>query len=164
MGSAAVQGRLWGMRARDHAAGLLALLASRRGAQVTTRDASAPLLALARARLPGADVREGDREALPFADAAVAAVTTVNSSVYAAAMAAAARKLARVARPGGRVVVIAWGPPERCAFLAAVLPAPGAADAAPAARRPTRRAGRPGGAGCAGGRPARRGSARGEGG
>jgi SAM-dependent methyltransferase len=32
------------------------------------------------------------------------------------------RELARVVRPGGRVVVTAWGPPERCQFLAAVMP------------------------------------------
>src|SRR5919202_2128530 len=99
MGSATVQGQLWGMHARDFAvyleqvglplfgaaldaahvtagtrlldagcgAGLLALLASLRGAQVTALDASAPLLTIARERLPAADVREGDLEALPFA-------------------------------------------------------------------------------------------------
>jgi SAM-dependent methyltransferase len=157
MGSATVQGQLWGKQARDFAiyleqtglpvagavldaarvtcgtrlldagcgAGLLALLASLRGARVAALDASAALLAIARERLPGADVREGDLEALPFADASFDAVTAVNSLFYAADMAAAARELARVARPGGRVVVTAWGPPERCEFLSAVMPALG---------------------------------------
>ena len=154
MGSASVQGRLWGARARDWAtyveqvslplfgaaldaarvtagtrlldagcgAGLLALLASLRGASVTALDASAGLLAIARERLPGAEVREGDLEALPFADSSFDAVTAVNSVFYAAHMSAAMRELARVVRPGGRVVVTAWGPPERCEFLTAVMP------------------------------------------
>jgi Methylase involved in ubiquinone/menaquinone biosynthesis len=50
-------------------------------------------------------------------------VTAVNSVFYAADMGAAMSELARVVRPGGRVVVTAWGPPERCEFLTAVLPA-----------------------------------------
>jgi SAM-dependent methyltransferase len=157
MGSAAVQGQLWGAHPQDFAeyleqvglpligaaldaarvtrgtrlldagcgAGLGALLASLRGATVTAFDASAGLLAVARARLPEADVREGDLEALPFADATFDAVVAVNSIFYAADMAAALRGLVRVVRPGGRVVVTAWGPPERCEFLAAALPALG---------------------------------------
>lgn len=103
-------------------AGLLALLASLRGAEVTALDASAGLLAIARARLPAADVREGDLEALPFADSTFDAVAAVNSVFYAADMSAAMRELARVVRRGGRVVVTAWGPPEKCEFLAAVMP------------------------------------------
>jgi SAM-dependent methyltransferase len=103
-------------------AGLLALLASLRGAQVTALDASPGLLAIARQRLPGADVREGDLESLPFADACFDAVAAVNSLFYAQDMAAAMRELARVLRPGGRIVVTAWGPLERCEFLAAVMP------------------------------------------
>lgn len=154
MGSAAVQGRLWGARAQDWAAlveqlclplhaaaldaarvtsgtrlldagcgaGLLALLASLRGARVAALDASPALLAIARERLPAADLREGDLEALPFDDAGFDAVVAVNSVFYAADMAQAMRELARVARPGGRVVVTAWGPPERCEFLRAVMP------------------------------------------
>jgi SAM-dependent methyltransferase len=157
MGSATIQGQLWGGRAQDWAtyveqvclplfgaaldsarvtsgtrlldagcgAGLLALLASLRGALVTAFDASPGLLAIARQRLPAADVREGDLEALPFADASFDAVTAVNSVFYAADMAAAMRELVRVVRPGGRVVVTAWGPLERCEFLTAVMPALG---------------------------------------
>jgi SAM-dependent methyltransferase len=103
-------------------AGLLALLASLRGAQVFALDASAPLVAIARKRLPAADVREGDLEALPFADASFDAVTAVNSVFYASDMAAAMRELGRVVCPAGRVVVTAWGPPEKCEFLTAVMP------------------------------------------
>jgi SAM-dependent methyltransferase len=106
-------------------AGLLALLASLRGALVTALDASPGLLAIARQRLPAADVREGDLEALPFADASFDAVTAVNSLFYAEDMASAMRELVRVVRPGGRVIVTAWGPVERCEFLTAVMPALG---------------------------------------
>jgi hypothetical protein len=62
------------------------LLASLRGAHVTALDASAELLAIARQRLPAADVREGDLEALPFAESTFDAVTAVNSVFYAAEM------------------------------------------------------------------------------
>jgi SAM-dependent methyltransferase len=157
MGSATVQGQLWGKHAENFAtyleqvglplygavldaarvtqgtrlldagcgSGLLALLASLRGARVTALDASAALLTTVRARIPQADVREGDLEALPFADASFDAVAAVNSVFYAADMGAAMSELARVVQPGGRVVVTAWGPPERCEFLTAVLPALG---------------------------------------
>jgi len=104
-------------------AGLLTLLASLRGARVTALDASAALLAIARRRVPTAEVREGDLEALPFDDSTFDAVAAVNSIFYAANMDTAMRELARVARPGGRVVITAWGPPQRCEFLAAVMPA-----------------------------------------
>jgi ubiquinone/menaquinone biosynthesis C-methylase UbiE len=139
MGSATVQGKLWGAQAQDYVTsseqvtlplqgavldaarvtsgtrlldagcgvGLLGLLASLRGARVTGLDASPALAAIARQRLPDADVREGDLEALPFADASFDSVTAVNSLFYAADMAEAARELARVARSGGKVVVTA---------------------------------------------------------
>jgi SAM-dependent methyltransferase len=103
-------------------AGLLALLASLRGAQVSALDASASLLAIARRRLPTADIREGDLEALPFADASFDAVTAVNSVNNASDMAAAMRELSRVMRPASRVVVTTRGPPEKCEFMTAVMP------------------------------------------
>jgi hypothetical protein len=66
----------------------------------------------------------------------------VNSLFYAADMDTAMRELVRVLRPRGRVVVTAWGPPEHCQFLTAVMPAlaplmppppPGASPAHPGA-------------------------------
>jgi SAM-dependent methyltransferase len=103
-------------------AGLLALLASFRGADVSAIDASPELAAIARERLPKADIREGDLEALPFADARFEAVTAVNSIFYAEDIDVTMREFGRVACRGGRVVVTAWGPPERCEFLTAVMP------------------------------------------
>jgi SAM-dependent methyltransferase len=103
-------------------AGLLGLLARLRGAEVSALDASPGLLEIARERLPGADVREGDLEALPFDDASFDAVTAVNSVFYASDIDAAMRELVRVARPGGRVVVTAWGPSEKSDVLRNVFP------------------------------------------
>src|SRR5438067_1286618 len=154
MGSATIQGQLWGARAQDYAtyleqvglpllsaaldaahvtsgtrlldagcgAGLLALLARLRGAKVSAFDASPALLEIARQRVPDGDVREGDLEVLPFADTSFDAVTAVNSIFYAADIATAMREVTRVARPRGRVVVTAWGPPDRCEFLRTVMP------------------------------------------
>lgn len=53
------------------------------------------------------------------------AVTAVNSVFFAADVAAAIRELSRVVRPHGRVVVTAWGAPERCLFLTAWMAAVG---------------------------------------
>lgn len=115
MGSATVQGQLWGALARDWAAYGEQICLPLQGAAL---DAAPDLLAVVRERVPAADVRDGDLEALPFADASFDAVTAVNSIFYAADMSAAMRELARVARPGGRVVITAWGPPDRCEVLA----------------------------------------------
>jgi SAM-dependent methyltransferase len=162
MGSAQVQGRLWGAAARDWSeltepfcapfyeavfdaiqvspgmaildagcgSGLALQLAAKRGADVTGYDASGPLLGIARERVQGADIRQGDLEALPFADATFDAVTAFNSIQYAADPVAALRELRRVARPGAPVAVVTWGAPESCetrvilAAIGGLLPPP----------------------------------------
>ncbi|HYC81752.1 MAG TPA: class I SAM-dependent methyltransferase, partial [Solirubrobacterales bacterium] len=103
-------------------AGLLSVLARMRGAEPAAVDAAEGMIAVARRRLPGADVRVADLEALPFADAAFDAAIGVNSVFYAADMAAAMDELARVVRPGGHVVITAWGPPQRCEFMTSIMP------------------------------------------
>lgn len=98
--------------------GLVSLLARLRGAHVTAIDASPGMLTVARERLPGADLRAADLQSLPFADGTFDVVLAVNSLFFAPDMGKAAREVARVARPGGRVVATCWGPPDRCESLA----------------------------------------------
>lgn len=114
MGSAAVQGPLWGAKARDWAelaepgqvpfyeavfealkidgdtrlldvgcgAGLALQMAAQRGATVCGLDAAEGLTAIARERLPAADIRVGDLEELPFSDDTFSAVTSFNAVQY----------------------------------------------------------------------------------
>jgi SAM-dependent methyltransferase len=95
-------------------AGLALRLAADRGARVTGLDASPGLLDVARERLPGADLRIGDIETLPFDDATFDRVCTFNAIQYAVDPAVAVAQVARVCRPGGTVAIGIWGEPERC--------------------------------------------------
>ena len=95
-------------------AGLALQLSAARGATVTGLDASAGLLAFARTRLPGADLRIGEIEELPFAPDSFDVVTAFNAIQYAAIPARAVAELARVCRPGGRVAIGVWADPAQC--------------------------------------------------
>ena len=103
------------------------------------------MIALARAAVPGADLRVGTLERLPWSDAAFDVVTGFNAFQFAPDMVAALAEAARVTRPGGRVAVCNWGgagPQDLVAVthdLQALGPGRGA-RAAPPDRR-TRRAG-----------------------
>jgi SAM-dependent methyltransferase len=111
-------------------AGLALELVAKRGATIAGLDASEGLLRVAHARLPGADLRQGDLEALPWTEGSFDAVTAFNSVQYAADPVAALREIKRVATPGAPVAVATWGDPERCearvliAALGALLPPP----------------------------------------
>lgn len=169
MGTAQVQGDLWGAQARDWAAnqegmqgpiydavfdalgvttgtklldvgcgaGLAALLAAQRGAAITGLDASAPIIDIARERVPGGDFRVGEIEDLPFADATFDVVTGFNSFQYAADPVAALREATRVVTPGGRIAMAVWGRREDCehavtlAAIGACLPPPPPGAAGP---------------------------------
>lgn len=148
MGSAGIQGELWGKLPREWTdlqepkhqplweamldaaqvtlgthfldagcgGGGAAVLALRRGAHVTGVDAAAPLIHIARERVPEGDFRTGDIEALPFADKAFDVVFAANSIQYAEDRLAALRELKRVSSPGGRIVVGVFSVPERVQF------------------------------------------------
>jgi SAM-dependent methyltransferase len=77
-------------------------------------DASEALIEFARTRLPGADVRVGEMEDLPFEDDRFDLVTGFNSFFFADDMVAALREAARVAKPGAPVVIQVWGRHEHC--------------------------------------------------
>ena len=82
--------------------GELLMLAAARGAEVSGIDAAEGMLAIARRRLPDADLRLGAMEELPWEDGRFDVVTAVNALQFAPDFVAALREAARVARPGGR--------------------------------------------------------------
>lgn len=92
------------------------VLAAERGARVSGLDAAGNLVEVARRRLPEADLRVGDMESLPFPDDAFDVVLAANSLQFTADGSAALRETGRICRPGGRVVVAVWGPPEKVEF------------------------------------------------
>ena len=110
--------------------GVAAAAARGRGAAVAGIDAALPLIELARERLPGAEFRVGELEALPYEDSAFDVVTGFNSFQYAADPVRALREARRVTGSGGTVAIVTWGRPEDCeaaAYLKALgslLPPP----------------------------------------
>jgi SAM-dependent methyltransferase len=106
-------------------AGMAAQMAVARGAHVSGFDATEALLAIARRRSPAVTFLSGDLEMLPFADSSFDLVTGFNSFQYAANPAKALAEARRVTRPGGKVAIVTWGPPEgmpAAALVAALHP------------------------------------------
>jgi SAM-dependent methyltransferase len=95
-------------------AGSLLRSAVHRGARVAGVDAAASMIAVARERLPAADLRVGDIEALPFPGVTFDVVTAFNAVQYAAEPQTAVVEMARVTRPAGRVAIGVWAEPDRC--------------------------------------------------
>jgi SAM-dependent methyltransferase len=162
MGTAVVQGELWGAAPEDWAdlqeptgapiyeaafdaigvadgcrlldvgcgTGFALQLAHKRGAVVSGFDASEAMLRVARTRLPEADFRHGDLEALPYDASSFDAVTALNSVQYASDPVQGLREIKRVAVAGAAVAVATWGDPERCdgkvliGAVGALLPPP----------------------------------------
>jgi ubiquinone/menaquinone biosynthesis C-methylase UbiE len=86
--------------------GLFCALALARGATAAGLDASAEQLVVARERVPQADFREGEMEALPFADGTFDLITCCNALQYAGDPAEALRKMRRVGRSGATVGIL----------------------------------------------------------
>jgi SAM-dependent methyltransferase len=148
-GSAEVQGKLWGARARDFTlvelvelydaafeelditagtrlldvgcgAGLFLRMAAQRGATVTGIDAAAPFIELARERVPQGELTVGEMEALPYDDDTFDVVTGFNAFQFAADPGNALREAGRVSRPGAPIVIATWGRREQCEAAAYV--------------------------------------------
>lgn len=82
-------------------------------------DISPDMLALARERMrqPGVApyrVEQAGAERIPAPDASLDVVLASLSLMYVVDRDAAAREIARVLRPGGRIVAAAWAEPEAC--------------------------------------------------
>jgi SAM-dependent methyltransferase len=95
-------------------AGNVAIPAALAGASVTGLDLTPRLLEVARerAREAGAEVSfiEGDAEELPFESDSFDRVTSCFGVIFAPRHEIAAGELARVARPGAKIVLTAWTP------------------------------------------------------
>jgi SAM-dependent methyltransferase len=95
-------------------AGAFVRLVAERGGEPHGIDAAEALVDFARTRLPAADLRVGEMEALPWDDDTFDLVTGFNSFFFANDMVAALREAGRVAKPGAPVVIQAWGAHENC--------------------------------------------------
>lgn len=93
--------------------GEFAALAAGRGAVVHGIDAAQAMIALARDVVPGADMRVGTLERLPWPAGAFDVVTGFNAWQFAPDMSGALAEAARVLAPGGRVAVCNWGAAHR---------------------------------------------------
>jgi SAM-dependent methyltransferase len=109
-----------GLRAVDvgTGTGVLALELAQLGVQVIAVDRSSRMLEAARARIAeagavGIELRSGEASALPLADGEVDAAFAHMVLQYLPAPAEAVREMARVVRPGGRVVVADFSAHER---------------------------------------------------
>lgn len=102
-----------GVRERDRlldvacGAGLAVELATARGATCAGIDASPRLIAVARDRSPGADLRVGDMHALPWDDASFDVVTSFRG-IW-GTTSEALGEVHRVLAPGGRLGISVWG-------------------------------------------------------
>jgi SAM-dependent methyltransferase len=117
-------------------------MAATRGAEVAGIDAAQAMVSIGRWRMPGADLRIGSIEDLPWPDDAFDVVTAFNAVQFAADRRAAMREAARVVRPGGHVAVTAWAADAVCEVEAVSIALEELAAGAPAPRGP--RLGEPG--------------------
>src|SRR6266511_3937626 len=85
-------------------------LVAERGARPFGLDASEALLHVARERVPDAELRLGEMEALPYEDDTFDLVCGFNSFFFANDIVAAVREAGRVAKTGAPVVIQFWGP------------------------------------------------------
>jgi SAM-dependent methyltransferase len=104
--------------------GLAARRAAQRGADVAGIDLGAELIETARALAARErlriDFRVGDAEQLPFDDASFDGVVSTFGVMFVGRPEEAARELARVCRPGGRLALASWTPASSVARKVAV--------------------------------------------
>jgi ubiquinone/menaquinone biosynthesis C-methylase UbiE len=105
-----------GMEVLDVAcgAGNATIPAARAGARVTGLDLTPEMLEAARTKAEAEGLQvslvEGDAEALPFEEDSFDLVLSVFGHMFAPRHEQAAAEMARVTRPGGRIVIATWTP------------------------------------------------------
>jgi demethylmenaquinone methyltransferase/2-methoxy-6-polyprenyl-1,4-benzoquinol methylase len=104
-----------GSRVLDVASGTgdLAIEAASRGAEVVGSDFSEGMLALARKKAPGITFEQADALALPYEDDSFDAATVGFGARNFSDLQQGLNEMARVVRPGGRVVVLEITTPTR---------------------------------------------------
>ncbi|HVW17810.1 MAG TPA: ubiquinone/menaquinone biosynthesis methyltransferase [Solirubrobacteraceae bacterium] len=104
-----------GLRVLDVATGTgdLAIELRRRGCVVTGSDFSQEMLAKAREKAPGVSFEWGDAQALPYADDSFDAATVGFGARNFGDLGKGIGEMARVVRPGGRVVVLEITTPRK---------------------------------------------------
>ena len=104
-----------GTTALDVATGTgdLAVELARRGAEVTGMDFAPAMLELARRKAPGLAFEEGDALALSYEDASFDAVTVGFGARNFSDLDRGLGEMARVTKPGGRVVVLEITTPQK---------------------------------------------------
>jgi SAM-dependent methyltransferase len=90
--------------------GTVARLAGARGARVVGVDPASRLLEVARGAVPGATFRSGSAEAIPAPDRSFDLVLSSFALIFSQEPERAAAEIARVLRPGGRLVMSSWSP------------------------------------------------------
>lgn len=91
-------------------------LAMSRGARTSGVDAAAVMIQLARRRAPGAELRVGALEQLPWPSGTFDVVSAINAVQFAADPLLAVGELRRVLRAGGHLAICNWGRDEDCSL------------------------------------------------
>lgn len=103
--------------------GYVAAAAARRGATVTGLDFSSEMVAQASSRYPDIRFREGNAEALPFADESFDAVVICFGLLHFPDADQALREAFRVLRHGGRLGISVWATADKAVGFGIVLDA-----------------------------------------